>query len=221
MPLLPLQSSGYAYEPINKQAVDNTVMSRLQHRRMAIILIFVGLIGTFTLLHTSRNGKVEMSLAGSHAKPVATKEVSFWPTWKLEISANSSNVNETAPSSCSFAPHVAVPAGGSSPATSTISSDDMDKQIHHIAEEDWHMPSEARLLDSDSLFISRRRPFFRQEKGDIHKELGFSHSTVKLTEVPFVRRSLYRHLLQSFNSFAELHNFHYWLAHGSLLGQKW
>lgn len=227
MPLLPLQSSGYAYEPINKQVGHNTFMNRLQHRRVAIFLVLIGLVGTITLLHTSRsnnnnNNNNNVGLVGTHVKPVTTKVVSFWPTWKQETSVNSSsNIEEGLPSSCSFAPHPASPAAGAALASSSLLSSDNKSQIHYIAEEDWHMPSEVRLLDSDKLFISRRRPYFRQEKGDIHKELGFSQSKVKLTEAPFVRRSLYRHLLQSFNSFAEYHTFHYWLAHGSLLGQKW
>jgi hypothetical protein len=102
-----------------------------------------------------------------------------------------------------------------------LSSSYYSPAAHHIPEEEWHMPADVVLADTDSLWDSRIEPFFRQVDGNLHRELGYGRYDANLDGVPHVRRSLYRHLLQSFHSFSAAHSFHFWLAHGSLLGQHW
>lgn len=93
-------------------------------------------------------------------------------------------------------------------------------EFHYVSEEEWHMPADIRLKSDDPLWQSRLEPFFHEVAGYNHKELGYG-GDINLGNAPFVRRSLYRHLLQSFDAFSTEHDFHWWLAHGTLLGQRW
>jgi hypothetical protein len=226
MPILPSHQEVH-YEPLGKPSSSHanhntnksTLVAKLVHRRLIIGLIIICVLGTFSLSKVYNS--YEHDSISSKTQRISNK-------WDSLVSPSSDALKvgldkKKAPPipACSVVspPAQPSPVFTSLPQTTNVIQ---VEQEHLIAEEDWHMPSDVHLLDSDPLWVSRRRPFFTQIKGDVHREFGFGGTqSVKLTEAPFVRRSLYRHLLQSFNNFAVHHEFHFWLAHGSLLGQYW
>jgi hypothetical protein len=68
--------------------------------------------------------------------------------------------------------------------------------------------------------VPMSRPYFEQDTKDQHRAAGYGNET-DLTDSPYVRASLLRHLLHALDAFAEETEFVFWLAHGSLLGQYW
>ena len=224
MALLPSHQEVH-YEPLGKPGPHysnaTSLMAKLSNRRVILALFLVGLLGTLTIYHKSEDISIQ-------AEGSSIQKTNVWQSWTdkmLKGSSGSTSTDytpkinndalaEAPPSTCSFVPQ--APTSSAPPAAAATI-----EQTHHIAEEDWHIPADVHLEENDPLWISRRKPFFKQIKGDVHRELGFGSQSIKLSEAPFVRRSLYRHLLQSFNTFAQAHQFHFWLAHGSLLGQTW
>lgn len=97
--------------------------------------------------------------------------------------------------------------------TSSGHIDQLQLQVH-----DFVLPSDIDYSSIDSVPISK--PYFEQDSGNQHRAAGYGNET-DLTDSPYVRASLLRHLLHALDAFAEETEFVFWLAHGSLLGQYW
>lgn len=217
------------YEPLNKQA--SNFLGRLHQRRVAaLVLLLLGLLGGFQLYRINSQTTISANNLDS-LHDTATTSLGNGLGWSggdsktinidatpatFESSSSTTTTSSQAPLITTTPPTTAAAkVVDSLNATNALSTGTYD-----IDEAEWHMPSDVVLAANDPLYRSRLRPYFRQELEDIHREKGFG-TAVDLREAPFIRRSLYLHLLQSFHKFAEAYDFHFWLAHGTLLGQRW
>jgi hypothetical protein len=230
--MLSLPSHKYdQYEPLHKH--PSTFLGKVYQRRLlGLVVVLVTFLGGVHLYRVRGDAAYDGGWnpsshhsAGSlwNATTITITEGHWWggggkgavaaataassSSWEVEKIIEDAKIASSIPIS-----KVANPLASSSESKQTAS--------YEIDEADWHMPSDVVLDSKDARFRTRLQPYFRQELHDIHREKGYG-TPVDLHEAPFIRRSLYRHLLESFQQFSQAHDFHFWLAHGTLLGQKW
>jgi hypothetical protein len=84
---------------------------------------------------------------------------------------------------------------------------------------DFNLPLDIVINAKSPLWQSKS--YFHESPESLgHRAAGYGNET-DLEDAPYVRASLLRHLFNAFNAFAIEHDFVFWLAHGTLLGQYW
>lgn len=227
----------YSYEPListsptlSAPASKVGIMSKMKQRRLQLLFILLGLLGCVQLVRLcvgpdgfplSTYGLLHQNNTTASMDAITSKTQLKDGLKDKGTQRNSESQIKPKQQSIPSNPKIVIPILAPAP-TAIISSHNKTatEELFNIPEEDWHIPLDADRRAITLLRHTRFKPFFHQEKDNVHQEKGFG-TDIRLTEAHFIRRSLYRHLLESLHTFAGQHDFHFWLAHGTLMGQKW